>query len=158
MFASGPGHEISAPPRPATCGAPDGERGGGSLDRPRPGHRNGAPLVFPGPRPISGAPHGSQFFAARALNVGPAPPRPTTHHLGPRFVFVAPLFFRGPASVPVDRDEPHVFPSYRSPLPYFCDEPSRMPHLNMAPSLQALDRYRAPCNCSFPWLDRPDSV
>ena len=49
VFASGLGQEIWASPRPATCGAPEGERGGGQLERPHPRHRNGAPL-FVGPQ------------------------------------------------------------------------------------------------------------
>ena len=59
---------MPAPPRrAATCGAPDGEQGGGALERPHPVHCNGAPLVFAVPRPISGAPPGSRFFAGPCL-------------------------------------------------------------------------------------------
>lgn len=99
-------------------------------------------------------------FCHQGIKCRPHPslPCPATHHLGPRFVSEASLFFQGPASIPVDRNEPHVFPIYHSPLPYFYDKPSRTPHFNLALFLQALDCYRAPCNCSFSWLDHPNSV
>ena len=71
---AGQGREIQAPPRPGTSGAPHGERGGGQLRGPPPGAPQrgpasiyGAPLFVTGPRPPSGAPPGSLFFAAPRL-------------------------------------------------------------------------------------------
>ena len=109
---AGTGCEMLAPPRPATSGAPPGERPGDPYLRPRAVHRSGAPCVFAGPR-------FSLRCTAYSWGTFRGPASCYSSLTFPSAPSGAPPFFTVYRPFPVHRPGPHFSLSCNSQVPPF---------------------------------------